>query len=598
MKTDPRRGETATKPGVFPSTSFVLEEPSILVIDPRRRDREKLLRRLNGLFAEGARFLSAASVEEAAGILGREAVDCILVSQRTKDSVAALGSLAHGKEGIPIPVVLVVEDVTDTVATRALDAGAFDLVSSAEGDGPGLYRATRNAIEAVRMRRILEEQRQVLASGAAGSGHDPVTELPERIQFCQQLSRALSRDGAAGTTGVLLIGLDEFKAINSSFGHGMGDELLRVVAGRLRHCVRNVDTIARWGGDEFAALLQEMSRPEDAVFVAKRILYALSRPFVHKGQDIYLTASVGIAFVPEAGEDVEALLQHADAAMYRVKGLGGNNYQVYSPQMNVSLTDRLETANRLRRALKQEEFILFYQPQLDVHSGRVVGLEALLRWKDSAEELRSPAEFIPILEETGLIVPVGDWVLRKACTQARAWQYAGLSDLRVAVNLSPKQFRQQDLSKRVATILRETGLEPGSLELELTETVLMDDQQRSSKILSELKDMGSLIALDDFGTGYSSLGFLKAFPVDTLKIDRTFIRDIGAVEEDRAICSAIVSLGQALKLHVMAEGVETEEQMEILRGQGCHLIQGFLFAKPMPPDDVWDWLTEKSEVRP
>jgi EAL domain-containing protein (putative c-di-GMP-specific phosphodiesterase class I) len=266
--------------------------------------------------------------------------------------------------------------------------------------------------------------------------------------------------------------------------------------------------------------------------------------------------------------------------------------------MNVSLTDRLETANRLRRALKQEEFILFYQPQLDVHSGRVVGLEALLRWKDSAEGLRSPAEFIPILEETGLIVPVGDWVLRKACTQARAWQYAGLSDLRVAVNLSPKQFRQQDLSKRVATILRETGLEPGSLELELTETVLMDDQQRSSKILSELKDMGSLIALDDFGTGYSSLGFLKAFPVDTLKIDRTFIRDIGAVEEDRAICSAIVSLGQALKLHVMAEGVETEEQMEILRGQGCHLIQGFLFAKPMPPDDVWDWLTEKSEVRP
>jgi len=598
MKTDPRRGETATKPGVFPSTSFVLEEPSILVIDPRRRDREKLLRRLNGLFAEGARFLSAASVEEAAGILGREAVDCILVSQRTKDSVAALGSLAHGKEGIPIPVVLVVEDVTDSVATRALDAGAFDLVSSAEGDGPGLYRATRNAIEAVRMRRILEEQRQVLASGAAGSGHDPVTELPERIQFCQQLSRALSRDGAAGTTGVLLIGLDEFKAINSSFGHGMGDELLRVVAGRLRHCVRNVDTIARWGGDEFAALLQEMSRPEDAVFVAKRILYALSRPFVHKGQDIYVTASVGIAFVPEAGEDVEALLQHADAAMYRVKGLGGNNYQVYSPQMNVSLTDRLETANRLRRALKQEEFILFYQPQLDVHSGRVVGLEALLRWKDSAEGLRSPAEFIPILEETGLIVPVGDWVLRKACTQARAWQYAGLSDLRVAVNLSPKQFRQQDLSKRVATILRETGLEPGSLELELTETVLMDDQQRSSKILSELKDMGSLIALDDFGTGYSSLGFLKAFPVDTLKIDRTFIRDIGADEEDRAICSAIVSLGQALKLHVMAEGVETEEQMEILRGQGCHLIQGFLFAKPMPPDDVWDWLTEKSEVRP
>ncbi len=600
MKADPRRGETATKPGVFPSASPVSEEPSILVIDPRRRDRDRLLRRLSGLFAEGARFQAASSVEGALELLSREGVDCILVSQKTKDyGLGTLGSLGHAKEGIPVPVVLVVDDVSDSSATQALDAGAFDLVSSEESDGPGLYRATRNAIEVVRMRRILEGQRLALASGAAAPIHDPVTELPDRIWFREQLSRALKRNGAVGTTGVLLIGLDEFKAINSSYGHGMGYELLEMVAGRLRHCVRNADTIARWGGDEFAALLGEMSRPEDAVFVAKRILYALSRPFVHKGQDIYVTASIGIALDPEAGEDCETLLQHADAAMYRVKRLGGNNYQVYSPQMNVNLTDRLETANRLRRALKQEEFVLFYQPQIDVQSGLVVGLEALLRWKDSAAQgFRSPAEFIPILEETGLILPVGDWVLRKACTQARAWQYAGLSDLRVSVNLSPKQFREQDLSKRVATILKETGLEPPSLQLELTETVLMDDQQRSSKILFELKDMGSLIALDDFGTGYSSLGFLKAFPVDTLKIDRTFIQDIGADEEDRAICSAIVTLGQALKLHVMAEGVETEEQMEILRKQGCHLVQGFLYAKPMPPDDVWDWLTEKSQSQP
>ena len=276
--------------------------------------------------------------------------------------------------------------------------------------------------------------------------------------------------------------------------------------------------------------------------------------------------------------------------MYRVKRLGGNNYQVWAAQMNDNLSDRLTLANRLRTALKRNEFVLFYQPQIDVRDGRVIGLEALLRWNDSVTGFRSPADFIPVLEDTGLIVPVGEWVLRKACTQARAWQYAGLKHLRMSVNLSPKQFRESDLTNRVAAILKETGLSSNSLELELTESVLMDDHKSSGRILGELKDLGSCIALDDFGTGYSSLGFLKTFPVDTLKIDRTFVRDIGANEGDRAICSAIVSLGRALKLHVMAEGVETEEQMSILGQQGCHLIQGFLFAKPMPADEVWKWL--------
>jgi diguanylate cyclase (GGDEF)-like protein len=379
--------------------------------------------------------------------------------------------------------------------------------------------------------------------------------------------------------------------VNSGFGYDVGNELLRIVAGRLRHSVRNADTIARWGGDEFAALLDTMSRPEDAPFVAQRILYALSRPFVREGQDFYLTASVGIALHPADGTDVSTLLQHADAAMYRVKRLGGNNYYVYSAQMNLHLSDRLAMAHRLRGAVKREEFVLHYQPQLDIRDGTVVGLEALLRWNDSARGQRSPAEFIPVLEETGLIIPVGEWVLRKACTQARAWQFAGLTHLRISVNLSPKQFREKELPRKVESILKETGLEPGSLELELTESVLMDDQKHSASVLDELKDLGALIALDDFGIGYSSLGLLKAFPVDTLKIDRSFIRDIGEDEEDRAICSAIVNLGQALKLQVMAEGVETEAQMGILRECGCHLIQGFLFARPMPPDDVWTWLT-------
>jgi EAL domain-containing protein (putative c-di-GMP-specific phosphodiesterase class I) len=255
---------------------------------------------------------------------------------------------------------------------------------------------------------------------------------------------------------------------------------------------------------------------------------------------------------------------------------------------------RLEVENQLRQALERDEFLLHYQPMVDVVSGRVVAMEALIRWKNGGG-LRSPAEFIPVLEDTGLIVPVGEWVLRKACTQGRALQYAGLSDLRVSVNLSAKQFRQNSLPETVEQILKETGLSPNSLELELTETVLMEDQEISRKMLDELKTLGLLVAMDDFGTGYSSLGFLKRFPVDILKIDRTFIRDICEDNDDRAICSAIVTLGQALKLDVIAEGVETLEQMALLRDQGCHIIQGFLFARPMPAEKVLSWLTDEGD---
>jgi diguanylate cyclase (GGDEF)-like protein len=561
-------------------------QSTIWLIDARRSDRARIARGVGRLFEGELRVIDAPSCEEALARGAGEHPDCILIGERAREySPSALRILARPNGGGWVPVILIADEEKDETATAALEAGAYDVLCRRRVGGPELFRALRNALETSRMRRALE-------STGVEPELDSVTRLPARRQFTERLAASLSRTGQGpATTAVLLIGVDGFKAITSTFGYDVGDQLLRMLAGRLRHCVRNADTIARWGGDEFVVLLESMSRPDDAIFVAKRIIYAFSRPFVREGQDFYLSASIGIAL--HTGEDLEGgkLLQHADAAMYRVKRLGGNNYQIYSDQMNLNLSDRLSLANRLRTALKREEFVLYYQPQIDVRAGRVVGLEALLRWNDAIEGLRQPAEFIPILEETGLILPVGEWVLRKACTQARAWEYAGLSGMRVSVNLSPKQFQEKELPRRIEGILRETGLPAGSLEIELTESVLMDDRSDSGTVLARLKEIGSFIALDDFGTGYSSLGFLKTFPVDTLKIDRSFIRDIGEDQDDRAICSAIVNLGQSLKLEVMAEGVETEAQMSVLRDQGCHLVQGFLYAPPMAADDVWQWLT-------
>ena len=565
---------------------------TVLLVEPEAGDREILSRRIAGIFPSPVRILDAGSLEEAFSLSKDESPDCILIGESVSGfDLTRVSSLARPNGGPAVPVVVIAEtDSSDRVAA-VLRAGAYDVLLRSRLAGPEPYRAVRNALEASRMRRALD-------SAGLDPEEDRVTRLPSRRMFLEKLAAALATKEEGRSVGVLLIGIDGFRGINSGFGFDVGDELLRIVAGRLRHCVRNADGIARWGGDEFAVLLESMSRPEDAPFVAQRILYALSRPFARRGQDFYLTASVGIALHPADGSDVSSLIQHADAAMYRVKLLGGNNYYAYSAQMNVHLSDRLAMANRLRGASKRDEFVLHYQPQFDLRDGKVVGLEALLRWNDAGRGQRPPAEFIPVLEETGLIVSVGEWVLRKACTQARAWQFAGLSHLRVSVNLSVMQFREKELPGKLESILKETGLDPGSLELELTESVLMDDQKYSVAVLDRLKDLGTLIALDDFGTGYSSLGVLKQFPVDTLKIDRSFIRDLGEDEEDRAICSAIVNLGQALKLQVMAEGVETEAQMGILRQQGCHLIQGFLFARPMPPDDVWAWLTNGSPEAP
>jgi diguanylate cyclase (GGDEF)-like protein len=570
-------------------------KPRILIIEDSPEELQTYRSLLARNFGDELDILDADSALKGLEIAKTEKPACVLLGSQLSETFgpALLDHFAANEQSKGIPVIILMSENATSEALETLKHGAQDVLVAEKMSEAELYRSVRNAIDVSSMRLTIQAQQQELAQF---SQYDPITELPNRSLFKDRLARALAeRDRREKPAGVMFIGLDDFKAINRSLGHDAGDELLVVVSKRLRHCIRNVDTIARWAEDEFVIMLEDIVRAEDAALVAVRVSYALSRPFVLNGQELSLTASIGIAIYPHDGADVETLIKNADTAMYRAKSSSSVSYQMYTSQMNDRLSVQLDLKNRLRLALKRDEFELYYQPQLDLKSGRVVALEALIRWRDGDGKLRSPAEFIPALEETGLIIPVGEWVLRKACTQNRAWQYAGLSDLRVAVNLSAKQFKQRQFPDLVSRILKQTGLPPTSLELELTETLLMGDEEESRGMLTELKSLGLAVAMDDFGTGYSSLAYLKDFPVDSLKIDRAFIQDICEEPDDRAIFSAIVTLGRALKLQVIAEGVETVDQMNLMQAHGCHLFQGFLYARPMAADEVWKWLTEESE---
>ncbi len=440
-------------------------------------------------------------------------------------------------------------------------------------------------------RRKAEEQLDYLAY------HDVLTDLPNRLLFNNHLYRAVERARReAKMVGVLFLDLDRFKVINDTLGHALGDLLLRSVAQRLLRVVRASDTVARWGGDEFTIILPDLGRTMEAIRAADKIINALSEPFVVQGHELYITATVGISLFPDAGEDVVTLVRNADVAMYRAKEQGTNYYQVYTPLMTEGATERLAIENELRKALDRNEFMLQYQPQVEVATGKIVGVEALLRWKHPDRGLVSPGDFIPLAEETGQIVPIGEWVLQTACEQTVLWRDAGIGPLRVSVNLSARQLRHRGLIASVRRILAETGLDPTSLEIELTESVLIDGKKQSMKALNELKAMGVHLAIDDFGTGYSSFMYLKSYPVDTLKIDQSFVRNLGAENSDTAISQSIISMARSLKLTTIAEGVETAEQFDILRQQGCDIMQGYFFSAPLNPTAVTRAL-EKSAKR-
>ncbi len=370
--------------------------------------------------------------------------------------------------------------------------------------------------------------------------------------------------------------------------------MLVAVAERLKTCVRNVDTIARLGGDEFTIVLEDVATPFDAELVCRKVVGALEDPLEIEDQEIYATASIGVTFFPTDATEVTGLIRNADVAMYRAKEDGRNKYHLFTADLNARAVERLSIETALRHALDREELFLCYQPKVNLQTGRVLGVEALVRWQHPHRGIVSPDEFVPVAEETGLIVPVGEWVLRQACEDALRWSRSGVEDVNVAVNLSARQFRQGDLLKTVDNIFCELSFDPNRLELEITESLLMDDTEASEVALYDLKAFGLSIYLDDFGTGYSSLAYLKKFPIDGLKIDRSFIRDIPGDVDDEAITRAIVALSQALRLKVVAEGVETRAQLDFLNLEGCDEVQGYLFSKPLTYDRLVEWIRARN----
>jgi diguanylate cyclase (GGDEF)-like protein len=427
--------------------------------------------------------------------------------------------------------------------------------------------------------------------------HDALTGLPNRPLFIDRLIVALAQaNRGTQKLAVFFLDLDRFKDINDSLGHSVGDTLLKAVAERVRRCVREGDTVARFGGDEFTLLVPRIDNVEDAAKIAQKIIETLKIPFFIHDRELFVTTSIGISIFPGDGHDPETLVRNADAAMYRAKDQGRDNYQLYAPAMNERALERLALENMLRKALANHELVLFYQPLVDLSTRRIVGAEALIRWQHPELGLLSPAHFISVAELSGLIIPIGEWVLRTACRQLKVWQRKFDPELSISINLSARQFQQPDLVGQIRSAIVETGVNAGSVELEITESNAMQNAENTIYSLRELKTLGVRIAMDDFGTGYSSLNYLKRFPIDTLKLDQSFVRDIRTDSSDAAIVSAVISMAHSLHLSVVAEGVETEEQLAFLALQQCDVIQGYLFSQPLAAEALEPLLAARTAL--
>ena len=459
-------------------------------------------------------------------------------------------------------------------------------------DASGAVYRIAGITEDITERKKSEERLTYLAH------YDHLSGLPNRALFQDRLAQGLAQSEREGwITAVVFIDLDRFKVINDTLGHAAGDKLIIAVAHRLSDTVRSGDTVSRLGGDEFALILQNLTRGQNAGVVAQKVIEMLAEPFDLDGHEIFVTASIGITLYPIDSGVPEALLKNADSAMYRAKQLGRNNFQFYTTEMNARSGENLHLENSLRHALNREEFLLHYQPKADVRTGRIIGVEALMRWQHPEFGMVSPGKFIPLLEETGLIVPAGEWVVRTACEQLRVWQREGLQVVPISVNVSGRQFQHKDLVQSITGIITDAGIDPGLIELELTESSLMTNPHEANILLHSLKAFGVQISVDDFGTGYSSLAYLKRFRIDSLKIDRSFVHDVTHDNDDAAIVRAVITLAHSLKLNVVAEGVETEEQLEFLINNGCDQIQGYLLSVPLPASACTQLLSGGKRLR-
>ncbi len=445
------------------------------------------------------------------------------------------------------------------------------------GEGPLRIVITHDNITEL---KLAEKAIQQLAH------YDTLTQLPNRMLLLDRLGQVLAKaKRERQRAAILFLDLDRFKLINDSLGHAAGDKLLKIVAERLNDCVRKSDTVARLGGDEFIIVLPSVPQTEDVTLIAQKVLHSLTRPVDLEGQEVFTSTSIGIAMYPADGRDVDSLIRCADMAMYRAKETGRNTYQFFSAEMNQQMMQRLVMENGLRHALERDELHLHYQEQTDLASGKITGIEVLLRWQHPELGLLAPADFLHLAEETGLIVPIGEWVLRMACTQNQAWQEAGLPPLRIAVNLSERQLNHYRLVDTITRILNETQLSPQWLELELTENLINNNIHDTVELLQKLKSLGVSLAIDDFGTGFSSLRNLKQLPIDRLKIDHSFLQDLGSSANSTAIIKTIIAMAHNLGTRVIAEGVETNQQRDFLQEHGCDEIQGYYFSRPVPRDE-------------
>jgi diguanylate cyclase (GGDEF)-like protein len=564
------------------------QKPTILIIDDEEQIRSLLIDLLSGVY----QCSDAGSAEEALSALSKKTFD-LVISDIDMGGMSGLELVPRVHSLAPDTVVVMISGNHDIeFAIKALRVGAFDYISKPidiRHVEASVERALNHHSLLIEKRRYKEQLENLLQERTAQVDwleyYDTVTQLPNRALFEDRLAQAVAIARAKNQSlGVLFISLDQFKKVNDSLGHGPGDSLLKEFAERLKSCISKSDTVARFGSDEFALLRSPINGTKDVIETIGSLSQVLKFSFDLHGHELFATASVGVSLFPLDGDDSHTLLKNAGAALYKAKKSGGANYQFYTADMHELATSRLALETNLRRAITNEEFLVHYQPRVAVDSLAITGVEALVRWQHPQLGLVPPSEFIPLAEDTGLIVPIGEWVLRTACLQGRRWRDEGFAPIQIAVNICGRQFHDQDLSETVIRILDETGFPPANLELELTESSVMQNADFASGVLTRLKSMGIKISIDDFGTGFSSLVSLKRLPIDTLKIDRTFVRDATSDNDDAALVMAIITLAHNLRLKVIAEGVETEDQLKFLQLLRCDEIQGFLFSKPLPAE--------------